>query len=419
MVALAAHPATTIARSTVHAIGQLGRRPPTAIGPLGAPFQPFDPATAADPAAAYRILHANPGVHPIGRRAFALAGYDDVRAAARANDVLLSGDGVTFLATSLPMLLTLDEPRHGELRRLLTPLFTARRLAALEPMMRRLTGAAIERMLAHPGADGVAELAVPLPITVIATLLGVPETDLDRFHRWSEGIVAGFEADGRRWAEPLRSVVAALAMHRYMRTVFANLRQHPGDDIISAMLASRDGGSVSDQELFWLSLMLLVAGNETTTNLIGSLLVALGENPASYQRLRSDPALIDAAIEEAVRWGSPVQHLYRTAAADYTVGSTTIPTGSRVLLLFGAANRDPRKYPNPDVFDIDRNPTDHLGFGSGVHHCLGAKLARLETRVLLEELVARVRRIRTLGPIAWRNNPTVHGPQRLPLYLES
>ncbi|MGH3968390.1 MAG: hypothetical protein ACRDTV_09835, partial [Mycobacterium sp.] len=126
MVALAAHPATTIARSTVHAIGQLRRRPPTAIGPLGAAFQPFNPATAADPAAAYRILHANPGVHPIGRRAFALAGYDDVRAGARANDVLLSGDGVTFLATSMPMLLTLDEPRHGELRRLLTPLFTAR-----------------------------------------------------------------------------------------------------------------------------------------------------------------------------------------------------------------------------------------------------------------------------------------------------
>ncbi|MGH3555163.1 MAG: cytochrome P450, partial [Mycobacterium sp.] len=255
-------------------------------------------------------------------------------------------------------------------------------------------------------------------ITVIATLLGVPETDLDRFHRWSDGVVAGFHADGRRLAQPLRSIVAVLAMHRYMRTVFANLRRHPGDDIISAMLASRDGGSVSDQELFWLSLMLLVAGNETTTNLIGSLLVALAENPASYERLRSDPALIDAAIEEAVRWGSPVQHLYRTAVADYTVGSTMIPAGSRVLLLFGAANRDPRKYPKPDVFDIDRNPSDHVGFGSGVHHCLGAKLARLETRVVLEELLPRVRRINTLGPVVWRTNPTVHGPQRLPLRLE-
>ncbi|KAA8946829.1 cytochrome P450, partial [Mycobacterium sp.] len=205
---------------------------------------------------------------------------------------------------------------------------------------------------------------------------------------------------------------------RYLRTVFAHLRRYPGDDIISAMLVSRDGGTVTDQELFWLSLMLLVAGNETTTNLIGSLLVALAENPTGYQRLRADPALIDSAIEEAVRWSSPVQHLYRMAAADYTVGSTTIPAGSRVLLLFAAANRDPRKYPDPDVFDIGRNAGDHLGFGSGIHHCLGAKLARLETRVVLEELLPRVRRIHTLGPVVWHDNPTVHGPRRLLLHLE-
>jgi beta-dihydromenaquinone-9 omega-hydroxylase len=119
-----------------------------------------------------------------------------------------------------------------------------------------------------------------------------------------------------------------------------------------------------------------------------------------------------------VRWGSPVQHLYRTTVADYTVGSTTIPAGSRVLLLFGAANRDPRKFPDPDVFDIDRNPTDHVGFGSGIHHCLGAKLARLEARVVLEELLPRVRRIRALDPITWRDNPTVHGPEHLFLQLE-
>jgi cytochrome P450 len=418
MVALTSHPATTIARCTVQAYRQLRCRTPSPIGPLGAPFNPFDPATVADPAAAYRLLHAHPGVHPIGRKAFALAGYDDVRAGARAHDMLVSGNGVTMLATSLPMLLTLDEPRHGELRRLLVPLFTARRLAALEPMMRRLTGSAIERMLVRPGADAVAELAVPLPITVIATLLGVPASDLDRFHRWSDGVVAGFHADGRQLAQPLRSVAAALAMHHYLRGVYTKLRRNPGDDIISALLTSCDGGSVSDQELFWLSLMLLVAGNETTTNLIGSLLLALAHTPATYERLRSDPGLIDAAIEEALRWGSPVQHLYRTAATDYTVGSTTIPAGSRVLLLFGAANRDPRKFPDPDVFDIDRNPADHLGFGSGIHHCLGAKLARLETRVVLEELLPRVRRLRVFDPIVLRDNPTVHGPEHLFVQLE-
>jgi cytochrome P450 len=165
--------------------------------------------------------------------------------------------------------------------------------------------------------------------------------------------------------------------------------------------------------------MLLVAGNETTTNLIGSLLLALAYDPHNYQRLRADPGLIDAAIEEAVRWGSPIQHLYRTAAADYPVGRTVIPAGSRVLLLFGAANRDPRKYSSPDTFDIDRNPIDHLGFGTGIHYCLGARLARLEVRVVLEELLQRVRTIRVVGPVVWRDNPTVHGLSRLHLELEA
>lgn len=319
------------------------------------------------------------------------------------------------------MLLTLDEPRHGELRRLLAPLFTARRLAALEPMMRRLTRSAIDRMLTHPGADAVAELAAPLPITVIATLLGVPPTDLNRFRGWSDAVIAGFhiDADGRQLIEPLRTVGAVLEMHCYFRGVYATLRRNPGDDIVSALLTSRDGGSLSDQELFWLSLMILVAGNETTTNLIGLLLLALARQPAVYQRLRADPTLMGGAIEEAVRWGSPVQQLYRTAVDDYAVGSTTIPAGSRVLLLYGAANRDPRKFVNPDVFDIDRDATDHIGFGSGIHHCLGAKLARLELRVVLEELLPRVGRIRAVDPVVWRDNPTVHGPERLCLQMDS
>ncbi|MGB2923435.1 MAG: hypothetical protein WA944_03715, partial [Mycobacterium sp.] len=174
MVAVAGHPATAMARTAVQVCGQLAARRLDAIGPLGAPFDPFDPLIAAAPGPTYQALHADPGVHPIGRKGFALASYDDVRRGARAHDVLISGQGITMLAASLPTLLTLDEPRHGELRRLLTPLFTARRLAALDPMMRQLTGSAIERMLDRPGADAVSELAVPLPVAVMAALLGVP-----------------------------------------------------------------------------------------------------------------------------------------------------------------------------------------------------------------------------------------------------
>ena len=185
----------------------------------------------------------------------------------------------------------------------------------------------------------------------------------------------------------LRSVAGALALHRYMKDVFARLRREPGDDVLSALLASQEGGELGDAELFWLSLMLLVAGNETTTNLIGSLLFALAKDPEAYARLRAEPELIPSAVEEALRWGSPIQSFFRTVTADYTVGATTIPAGARVLLLFGAANRDPRKYADPDRFVIDRNPTDHVGFGMGIHFCLGAQLARAEARVALESLV--------------------------------
>jgi cytochrome P450 len=254
---------------------------------------------------------------------------------------------------------------------------------------------------------------------VIATCLGVPGSDLDDFHRWSDGVVAGFHAGGHHPGAPLRSILAVLALHRHLGKTFGRLREQPGDDVISTLLAARSGGSVSDQELFWLSLMLLVAGNETTTNLIGSLLLALASAPQTYQRLRAAPELIDAAIEEAVRWGSPIQYLCRSAAADYAVRDTVIPAGSRVLLLFGAANRDPRKFRWPDTFDIDRNPTDHLGFGGGIHYCLGARLARLEARVVLEELLSRVGKIRVAGPVGWTRNPTVRGPRRLFLELEA
>jgi beta-dihydromenaquinone-9 omega-hydroxylase len=421
MTSVAEHPATTIARQSVRGIAAAARRPRRATGPLGAPFAPFDPATIADPAAAYRRLHAQPGVHPAGVSSYALAGHDDVRAAARAHDVLVSGRGVTLFPAALPMLITLDRPRHGELRRVLAPHFTAKRSTAMEPGMRALADAAVDRMLAAGSADAVEGLAVPLPVTVIARLLGVPESDLPRFHRWSNTIVGGFHAGTNLSAtgRGLRSAAASLALHRYMSGVFARLRREPGDDVISALLASQDGGALNDAELFWLSLMLLVAGNETTTNLIGSVLLSLARDPEAYARLRAEPELIPSAVEEGVRWGSPIQGLYRSAAEDYVVGATTIPAGARVLLLFGAANRDPRVFADPDRFAIDREPNEHLGFGMGIHFCLGAHLARVETRIVLESFVQRVARLELAGPVVWRDNPTVHGPRHLPLRLEA
>lgn len=417
MVSLAAHPAMTLARGTLRASRRARLRPLRADGPLGARLDPFAAETIADPTAAYRRLHARPGVHPAGWNTFALAGYDDVRDAARAHEALVSRDGVTQVRSALPMLLTVDRPRHAELRRMVAPMFTAGNVATLASRMRELVDSALDRMLGTAAADATSLLAVPLPITVIAWMLGVPEADVGRLHALSEGIVEGFRCSSLRHAPSgLRSGRATVALHLYMRGVFTRARERPGEDVLSALLATT---GLSDEELFWFSLLLLVAGNETTTNLIGSLLLALARDPSGYERLRAEPGLIGSAIEEAIRWGSPIQSMFRTAAVAYQVGATTIPVGARVLLLFGAANRDPRKYGDPDKFLVDRNPTDHLGFGAGIHFCLGAHLARLEARIVLEQLTAKVARLTLAGPVRFRHNPAVHGPSRLPLTLEA
>lgn len=419
MASVATHPAATIARGMADAYRRPRIRAASAVGPLGAPFEPFAAATIADRAGAYRRLHASPGVHPVGRELYALASFDGVRAGARAHHALASGKGVALVRASLPMLLTVDRPRHAELRRLLGPQFTAERSAAMMPGLRALATAALQRMLANPGSDAVTELAVPLPITVIARLLGVPEQDLDLLHRLSDGIVEGFHAGSslRSIGRGVRAGATVVSLHRYMSRLFVRLRREPGDDVISGLLASQAGGEMRDDELFWLSLMLLVAGNETTTNLIGSLLYALARDPEAYERLRSDPELVGSAVDEGLRWGSPIQGMFRTVIDDYTVGSTTIPAGARVLLLFGAANRDPTKFADPDRFVVDRHPGDQIAFGSGIHFCLGAHLARLEARVVLEELIPRVAALELAGEVSWRDNPTVHGPSHLPLRL--
>jgi cytochrome P450 len=415
------HPAAAFTKSAWTTVRRPRRRPPPARGKLGTPFNPLDPVTISDPPAVYRRLHAQPGVHPIGRGVYALASHHDVRAAVAAPDVLVSGTGVTAQFAPLPMLLTCDRPHHSELRHLLSPHFTAARSGAMEPAMREVAGRAVDRMLGHPGSDAVAELAVPLPMTVIARLIGVPDDDLDRLHRWSDGIVEGFNAD-RSFAGAVHAASAirsTFALHRYMLAAFARLRREPGNDVISALLTSREAGHLRDDELFWLALMLIVAGNETTTNLIASMLLALARDPEAYRRLRAERDLIGPAVEEAARWGSPIQGLYRAAAADYVVGETAIPAGARVLLLFGAANRDPRVYAEPDRYVVDRAPSNHLGFGAGIHYCLGAHLARVEARVALEEVLDRVAEIELAGPVAWRSNPSVHGPGRLPLRLRA
>jgi cytochrome P450 len=187
--------------------------------------------------------------------------------------------------------------------------------------------------------------------------------------------------------------------------------------MLSKLTNPRDGGALGPQELFWFCLLLLVAGNETTTNLIGNLVLTLLDDPGLWDQLRSRPELVPGAVEESVRRDSPIQGLFRTALEDYEVGGARVPAGGRVLLLFGAANRDPRRYHDPDRFDPERGASDHVGFGSGIHLCLGAHLARLEGRAVLTRLLERVQRLEPAGDPVRGTNPALRGMAKLPVRL--
>lgn len=384
-------------------------------------LDPLAPAVIADPYPWYRALHRGGPVHYSEKRdVWIVSRHEDVRAAARAHDWLSSADGVTRFRTRLPMMLTMDRPGHTRLRRLVARDFTRDALERWRPAIEEMTRSAFDRMLAAGSCDAVAEVASPLPVDAIARVLGVPPEDVPAFRRWSDGIVEGFGVapDAAPVRTSARVVGSAMKLQGYLAAQVAQRRAQPGDDLLSRLVNS-DDEPLSDDELFWFALLLLVAGNETTANLIGTMLLSLAEHPEEYALLREDPGLVPAAVEESLRYVSPIQGFYRTAVSDYDVDGVTIPAGARVLLLFGAANRDPRKYPDPDAFAIERNPTDHVAFGLGIHFCLGAHLARLEGAVVLRELLARAASIELAGEPVWSRNPTLRGLARLPLVIRA
>jgi cytochrome P450 len=381
-------------------------------------FDPQKPEVQADPHRWYREMLAGPALHYNRRRAlWCIVRHDDVRAAARAHDALSSAEGVSPYRAHIPMMITRDRPEHTRLRRLVTREFTRDAVEAQRPAVERLARDAIGQMAARGECDGVELLASPLPVMVIARVLGVPESDFPAFREWSDKIIKGFAL--RRGPAALRDSAdvlgSAIKFYAYTQQQFERLRRTPGDDVLSGLIASSQEGNLTEDELYWFALMLLLAGNETTTSLLGTMLLAFAENPDQYERVRTEPELVPSAVEEALRHGSPIQSLYRTAVAPYPVGDATIPAGGRVLLLFGAANRDPRKYGTPEVFDVTRNPTDHLAFGTGIHFCLGAHLARIEGQVVLHELIRRVQRIELAGEPRWNANASVRGLTRLPV----
>ncbi|MFI5615045.1 cytochrome P450 [Amycolatopsis sp. NPDC051903] len=311
----------------------------------------------------------------------------------------------------------LNPPDHTRLRRLVSKAFTPRVVEELKPRIEALAAEAVDRILDAGGANLMAALAVPLPVTVIAELLGVPLEDRERFGDWSAAMARASDPGfllppgvGERAAQARREFIA------YFRDLAAERRRKPGEDLLSALVAVSDQGeTLSEGELLVTLTLLLLAGHVTTTNLIGNGVLALLRHPEQYAALSRDASLVDGAVEEILRYDSPIQLAPRTALDDAKLGDVELAAGDSVLVLVGAANRDPRAHHAPDTFDITRPPARHLAFGHGIHFCLGAPLARLEGRTVLRELARRAPGLRLGGEPEWAATATLRGLSVLPV----
>jgi cytochrome P450 len=352
-------------------------------------FNPFSYECHDDPFPVYRQLRDEaPAYHDDDLGFWALSRYDDVVRALHDTDTFCSRFGITLEeGSALPMLLTTDPPDHTALRRLVSRAFTPRRVADLETAIRTLSTRYLDRL--RDGADLIADYAAPLPMDVISRLLGVPDGDQEELRGWSDALL--HRAEGDMEVTPA-GIDAAYQLYKYFSAFVSERRHVPGeDDLAGALLAAEsDGDHLTDDQVVGFLFLLIIAGNETTTKLLGNCLLALQRFPSERAKVIADPARIPDAVEEILRYEGSTQVMARTLTRDVDLYGRKMPRGAKVLLLLGSGNRDERVWDRPDVYYIDRSwPTHHLAFGHGIHVCLGAALARLEMRVGLEEFLRR------------------------------
>ena len=386
-------------------------------------YNPLDPAVKADPYPYYRHLrdeHPVYRVEPMG--IYAISRYEDVLFATNHHELFSS---VGFSNTEIrgeptKMMIFTDPPDHTRLRSIVNRSFTPKMVADMEPRIREITAGLVDAIAERGETELMADLAVPLPVTVIAELLGVDPSQNDDFKRWSDWIIADFMGSQLTDEERVRMEADMDAFQAYFEQAVGERRVRRNGDLISALIrAEEDQQTLTAGEVLAFIVLLLVAGNETTTNLIGNALVALTNHPDELERAASNPSLIPNLVEEALRYDAPVQFLFRRAAQDVKLAGTTIPEGSLAIVLFASANRDERRFPDAERFDVTRDTQGHLAFGHGIHFCLGAPLARLEARVALEALLSRFRSFaRTADEVEYVASPFLRGPQRLPLTFE-
>ncbi len=336
------------------------------------------------------------------------------------------GDHGAFSSRYGPEWLIFTDPsRHTELKGLIAQAFTPRSIVALEPRIRELARSLLDQTIESGEMDLAADFAIPLPMTVIAEMLGIPVADHQRFKRWSDAIlnmsytIVGSKEAGRAANEEFMAVT--VEMSDYLGSLLDERRSTPKDDLLTRLaLAEVDGQRLAQQEILGFFQLLLLAGNETTTNLINNAILCLIEHPDELVRLRERIELLPSAIEEVLRYRSPLQWIGRVTRHDVHLHDQVIPGGTFVLAMIGAANRDPQYFRNPHRFDITRDPNPHLAFGHGVHFCLGAPLARLEAKIALRELLTRLQSIELATDKPWppRSGLLVLGPSRLPIRFQ-
>jgi len=390
------------------------------------PDQLAAPTVIADPYRAYRELrnrspfhYAEPAgvvpgnVEPV--RTWAFMKYADVYTALRDHNTFSSMRRDTVPGKIPSVVLVRDDPpRHTRFRRLVNNAFTQTRVEALTPWITDVVNELLDKF--GPSTNEVvSSYTIPLPVRVISRLLGIPGEDYERFKRWSDAFLAAPSMDdGNR----IRSIQE---MTTYFGTMAATRRARGAEDLITVLVeAEIEGEKLEEWEILGFCILLLIAGNETTTNLLGNMLNVMAERPELWEQLRRDRSHVESAIEETLRYESPVQRVLRTTTREIEVSGARIPAGDHVTIFYGSANRDPREFPDPDEFRLDRNLRNHVAFGTGIHYCLGAPLARAEARVTLNALLDRFSAIRRgpSPPIRQTFSRMVFGFKRLPLVLE-
>jgi cytochrome P450 len=394
----------------------------------------FGPEMLADPYPFYRKLRES---HPVFRMAeldaWVVTSYEAVNGALRNPQLSsdrfprlrqrLASRGLDNLAEDrVRSMIHMDPPDHTRLRGLVNKAFTPKTVEAMAGHIQEIINSLLDAVRSHGRMDLIEDFAYPLPVTVIAEMLGVPAEDRARFKHWSDEVSVVLGGDVAALSETAlrRATTAREELADYFKDIVLQRRKNPGTDLISALTqAEEEGGKLSEDELYSTVVLLLVAGNETTTNLIGNGMLALLRHPDEMRKVWDSPSRVPTAVEEMLRFDSPVQLTTRMAKTDLEIQGTKIQKGDWLYLVVGAANRDPAQFPDPDRFDVTRTENKHIAFGAGAHFCLGAPLARLEAQIAVRALRDHFPTLRVgEETIEYRNNFNLRGLKSLPVIFE-